>query len=199
MAAFSILHRVIYFFFSKRNNRIRPKVRETKGYKISNLKTNLKSIHGTDSRTPTAFSTQDGLYQFKRLPLGLKLSSNSFQRMLAISLSGLKAELFLYVDYIIVFGYSIKHHNQDLLNVFKRLKKYNLKLNASKYQFLKPEILYFGHLITDKCVKTDPNKCEAVGTYPTPRNADDTIIFIAFCNYYRRFISNFALIQYTER
>ena len=56
-----------------------------------------------DSRPLTAFSTPKGHFQFKRLPFGLKISSNSFQRMLTIALSGLDSQAFLYVDDIICF------------------------------------------------------------------------------------------------
>ena len=54
------------------------------------------------SRPSTAFSTINGHYQFKRLPFGLKISSNSFQRMLTVALSGLDSKAFLYVDFDVV-------------------------------------------------------------------------------------------------
>ena len=65
--------------------------------------------------------------------------------MLTIALSGLDSEAFLYVDDIIIFGCSLKHHNKNLIKVFERLSKYNLKLNASKCVFLKHEVIYLGH------------------------------------------------------
>lgn len=144
------------------------------------------------SRPLTAFSTGTGHFQFKRLPFGLKISSNSFQRMLTIALTGLGSEAFLYVDDIIVFGCSINHHNENLIKVLQRLRKYNLKLNASKCQFLKSEVVYLGHLITDKGIRTDPTKNETIRNYPIPKNADEVRRFVAFCNYYRRFIPDFA-------
>lgn len=154
------------------------------------------SFHQIDlhenSRPLTAFSTGNGHYQFKRLPFGLKISSNSFQRMLTIALSGLDAEAFLYVDDIIIFGCSLKHHNENLIKVFQRLRKFNLKLNAGKCSFLKPEVVYLGHLITDKGIKTDPAKYNVIKNYPVPTNVDEVRRFVAFCNYYRRFIPKFA-------
>lgn len=144
------------------------------------------------SRPYTAFSTPNGHYQYTRLPFGLKISSNSFQRMLTIALSGLESEAFLYVDDIIVFGCSLNHHNANLVKVFEKLIKYNLKLNADKCCFLKPEVVYLGHLITPDGVKPDPEKFNAITKYPVPKNADEVRRFVAFCNYYRRFIENFA-------
>lgn len=146
------------------------------------------------SRPITAFSTNKGHYQFKRLPFGLKISTNSFQRMLSITLAGLDANAFLYVDDIIIFGCSMKHHNDNLIKVFERLRQYNLKLNPQKCNFLQPEVVYLGHLITANGICTDPKKFDSIKNYPIPKNADESKRFVAFCNYYRRFIKDFASI-----
>ena len=147
-----------------------------------------------EDRPLTAFSTNKGHYQFKRLPFGLKISTNSFQRMLTIALTGLNAESFIYVDDIIIFGCSLKHHNKNLIKTFQRLRECNLKINPAKCRFLQKEVTYLGHLITDEGVRTDPKKFEAIMKYPIPTNADEVRRYVAFCNYYRRFIENFAKI-----
>lgn len=121
------------------------------------------------SRKLTAFSTGKGHYQFKRLPFGLKIATNSFQRMLSIALSGLNHAAFLYVDDVIVFGKNLQEHNRNLEKVLARLNKYNLKLNPEKCKFLKTKVTYLGHLITDKGVTTDPSKQEVVKNYPKPK------------------------------
>lgn len=114
--------------------------------------------------------------------------------MLTIALSGLDSNAFIYVDDIIVFGCSLQHHNKNLERVFQRLQQYNLKLNPSKCNFLKREVIYLGHQITDKGIRTDPSKHKVIENYPTPQNADEVRRFVAFCNYYRKFIQNFAEI-----
>lgn len=145
-----------------------------------------------ESRPLTAFSTQKGHFQFTRLPFGLKIATNSFQRMLNIALSGLETKAFLYVDDIIIFGCSIRHHNNNLVHIFQKLREYNLKINPSKCNFLQTQVTYLGHLITSEGIRTDPSKNESIKKYPAPSNADETRCFVAFCNYYRRFIKNFA-------
>lgn len=146
------------------------------------------------SRHLTAFSSDQGHYQFKRLPFGLKISSNSFQRMLSIALAGLQGKSFLYVDDIIVHGCSLEHHNRNLVSTFESLRKYNLKLNPKKCNFLKNAVVYLGHLITDEGVKTDPSKFDKIKNYPSPKNADEVHRFTALCNYYRKFVPQFAKI-----
>lgn len=56
-----------------------------------------------ECRKFTAFSTDTGHFQFLRLPFGLNISPNSFQRMMTIAMAGLTPEVaFIYIDDIIV-------------------------------------------------------------------------------------------------
>lgn len=150
-----------------------------------------------DSKKVTAFSTTSGHYEFNRLPFGLNISPNSFQRMMQIALSGLPPECaFLYIDDIIVVGCSINHHLSNLEKVFEKLRFYNLKLNPSKCNFFKNEVTYLGHHISEIGIQPDKSKYAVIKNYPKPTNVDDVRRFVAFCNYYRRFIKNFAEIAH---
>ena len=150
-----------------------------------------------NSRKCTAFSTQSGHYQFTRLPFGLNISPNSFQRMISIALAGLTPEnAFVYIDDIIVIGCSINQHLVNLTKIFDRMRKYNLKLNLEKCKFFNTEVNYLGHKITDKGILPDISKYETIKNYPIPKNADDVRRFVAFCNYYRKFVPNFATIAH---
>ena len=89
------------------------------------------------SKKYTDFSSTDGHYQFKRLPFGLNISPNSFQRMMTIAMTDLTPECaFIYVDDIVVVGASENHHLKNLERVFERLRHYNLKLNPEKRSYL---------------------------------------------------------------
>ena len=150
-----------------------------------------------ECRKYTAFSTDSGHYQFKRLPFGLNISPNSFQRMMAIAMAGLTPEIaFVYIDDIIVIGCSLDHHLKNLNTVFGRLRHYNLKLNPPKCKFFKSEVTFLGHKVTDKGILPDDSKYETLVKYPVPQNADEVRRFVAFCNYYRKFIENFSLIAH---
>lgn len=147
------------------------------------------------SKKYTAFSSSTGHFEFQRLPFGLNISPNSFQRMMSIALSGLTPECaFLYIDDIIVVGCSIKTHLMNLRKVFSKLRKYNLKLNPSKCFFFRSDVTYLGHHISEKGIQPDKSKFKSIHEYPTPKSADEARRFVAFCNYYRRFIQNFAQI-----
>lgn len=150
-----------------------------------------------NSKKFTAFSTNSGHYHFNRLPFGLKLSPNAFQRMMTIALSGLTPEAcFLYIDDVIVFGCSERHHNKNLEKVFEAMRKHELKLNPEKCFFLQSSVTYLGHQITNNGILPDPNKYSVVKAYPVPGSIDDVRRFVSFCSFYRRFVPKFAEIAY---
>lgn len=146
-----------------------------------------------ESRDITSFSTQQGSFRFKRLPYGIKVAPNSFQRMMSMAFSGLDpGQAFLYMDDLVVIGCSEKHMLTNLRSVFRLCRKYNLKLHPDKCEFFRHEVTYLGHKCTDRGILPDSTKYEIIENYPRPKTADDIKRFVAFCNYYRRFIANFA-------
>lgn len=146
-----------------------------------------------ESRPITAFSTNNGAFQWKVLPFGLNVAPNSFMRMMNIAFSGLQPhQAFIYMDDIIVIGCSKNHHIKNLVSVFETCRKYNLKLNPLKCKFFKNEVNFLGHRCTANGILPDNSKIEAVRQYETPTDKDSTKRFVAFANYYRKFIRNFA-------
>lgn len=148
-----------------------------------------------EDRAITAFTTPTGQYQMTRLPMGLKISPSSFSRMMTIAMSGLNMEKCLvYLDDLIIFGSTIQQHNRNLIDIFERLRKVNLKLNPEKCNFFKKELIYLGHFISSQGVRPDPEKTECIRAWPIPKNAKEAKRFIAFANYYRKHVENFAKI-----
>lgn len=88
------------------------------------------------SRPATSFSTDTGFYQWKVLPFGINVAPSSFTRMMTIAFSGLSPEqAFIYMDDIIVIGFTESQHVNNLRKVFETCRKYNLRLNPDKCNF----------------------------------------------------------------
>lgn len=148
-----------------------------------------------NSRKYTAFCS--GQYQMTRMPMGLKTSPGSFSRMMTMAMTGLTHDKCLvYLDDLVVFGRNLSIHNKNLQDVFERLRKVNLKLNPQKCNFLKKDLLYLGHVVSGDGVLPDPDKIKVVQNYPCPTNVDESRRFVAFVNFYRKFIPNFAELAY---
>lgn len=148
-----------------------------------------------NSRDYTTFSTENGSYRWKVLPFGLNISPNSFSRMMNIAFSGLPPEkAFLYIDDIIVIGRSENEHIANLESVFKILRERNLKLNPEKCKFFQEQVTFLGHKCTSKGILPDETKLKSINNYPKPHDKDSVKRFVAFANYYRKFIPSFAEI-----
>jgi len=143
----------------------------------------------------TAFSTPYGHYQFKRMPFGLKNAPATFQRLMDNVLSGLQGnELFVYMDDIVIYARSLKEHEVKFNRLMARLREANLKLQPDKCEFLRKEVAYLGHIISEEGVKPDPHKIKAVINFPAPRNPKNIKQFLGLVGYYRRFIPQFSKI-----
>lgn len=70
----------------------------------------------------------------------------------------------------------------------------NLRLQPDKCEFLRKEVLILGHSITENCIKPNPEKTKSVDQFPIPKSVKDIQSFLGLCNYYRRFVKDFALI-----
>lgn len=149
----------------------------------------------TEHTKKTAFSTPNGHYEYRRMPFGLKNAPATFQRMMDNALRGLiNQTCFVYLDDIIVYGKTLDEHNKKLQTLFQRLREVGLKLQTDKCEYLRPELTYLGHVITEDGVKPNPEKIKTIRDFPTPKNPKHIKQFLGLVGYYRKFIKNFSRI-----
>lgn len=143
----------------------------------------------------TAFSVPQGHYEFTRMPFGLKNAPATFQRLMNTALAGLQdIRCFVYLDDVVIYSHDLASHIENLELVFGRLRDFHLKLQPDKCEFLRREVGYLGHVITEEGVKPNPEKIEAVTKFPTPKCPKDIKSFLGLVSYYRRFIPEFSKI-----
>ena len=148
-----------------------------------------------ESKPKTAFTTPQGLYEFRVMPFGLCNSPATFQRAMQCCLEGLNWEIALcFLDDIIVFSRTFEEHIERLQKVFNRLREHNLKLKPKKCEFFKTEVTYLGHKVSSRGISTDPRKIEAIKNWERPKTVSQLRSFIGLAQYYRRFVKDFSLI-----
>ena len=146
-------------------------------------------------RQKTAFCTTEGLFEFKVMPFGLCNAPATFQRLMDLVLSGLQwSKCLVYIDDVIIMGRTFDEHLVHLQQVFKRLRQAGLKLHPLKCHFLKREVQYLGHIVSNDGVSPDPRKTEKVSSWPTPQCTKEIQQFLGLAGYYRHFIKDFASI-----
>jgi len=96
------------------------------------------------------------------------------------------------LDDVIVIGRTFEVQLGNLRKVFRRLREVHLKLNPAKCQLYRKEARSLGHIVSTSEVITDPEKLEAVKSWPRPKDKHQWRSFLGLCTYYRRFISEFS-------
>ena len=116
-----------------------------------------------DDKHKSAFLTHDGLYEFNVMPMGLKNSPATFQRMMDTVLSGLQWRFALaYMDDVLVYSPDITTHFSHLTQVLNRLQEAGLTIKPKKTHAFAPSLKYLGFLIDAHGTRPDPEKKKAV-------------------------------------
>ena len=146
-----------------------------------------------DSKPLTAFCCHEGLYEFERLPFGLRNSPSSFARLMQIVLRGLLFKICLvFIDDIIIFAHTFSEHVTNLKIVFNRLREANLKLKPRKCEFGKAKIQFLGHLVSEKGLQPLPDTCKTVQEFPRPKTVKQVRSFLGLSGYFRHFIKDYS-------
>ncbi|KAL0831975.1 hypothetical protein ABMA28_001475 [Loxostege sticticalis] len=140
----------------------------------------------------TAFTT-DRHYEFLRMPFGLKNAPSTFQRLMNNILRDLLYDTcIVYLDDILIYSVSLQDHIKKLKRVFDRLREHNFKVQLDKSEFLRKEVIYLGHTLTQEGLKPNEDKIKAIKKFPIPATQKEIKSFLGLVGYYRKFIPDFA-------
>jgi hypothetical protein len=78
--------------------------------------------------------------------------------------------------------------------VFRRLKKYNLKLQPDKCEFFRKEVSFLGYKISQLGIEPNARKTETIKNFPTPKTAKQLKCFLGLAWYYRKYVPQFSKI-----
>ena len=147
-----------------------------------------------ESRHLTAFTTPWTLYEWIRIPFGLRNAPPAFQRYINQVLSDLKGTICEpYLDDVLVYSETFEEHVENLRKVLKRLRSRGIKLRADKCLFAKQEVRYLGRLISGDGYRPDPVDTAALGKFGTPpKTVGELRSLLGFLGYYRCYVKDFS-------
>ena len=96
------------------------------------------------------------------------------------------------MDVILIFGRTRKEHDENLQNALKRAREKGIKFNPGKCIIGVSEVPFFGHVITDKGLKPDPAKVEAIKQLEIPDSPAKLETFLGMVNYMQKFAPNLS-------
>ena len=145
-------------------------------------------------RHKTSFCTQGGgLYEFVKMPFGLTNAPATFQRLMnEIFKVGLFKHVLIFLDDLLVYSETPAEHLEHLEKVFLKLRAAGLKLKPKKCDLFQTRLNYLGHVLDKTGIRPDRKKLEAVRDRERRKTVTQVRSFTAFCNYYRKFVKNFA-------
>lgn len=126
-----------------------------------------------------------GLFEFNVLAFGLCNTPGTFQRLMELVLSdcsGLLASSIWMT--LLFFGLTFEEHLTRLRQVLKKLQEAQLKVKPSKCCLFADQVKHLGHVISRNNIATDPDKIEAVKSWPIPKNSTEVRICVGLASYY---------------
>lgn len=140
----------------------------------------------------TAVITPFGLFEFPRMPFGLRNAAQTFQRFMNHSvLQGLDF-LFTYVDDVIIASDDVISHRQHLEDVFKRFEQFGITINISKCSFGQKKLEFLGFEVSTTGIRPLDDKVKAIIDFPTPNTVEELRRYLGMLNFYRSHIPNAA-------
>lgn len=142
----------------------------------------------------TAIITPFGLFEFVRMPFGLKNSAQTFQRLMHKVCANLDF-IFVYLDDILIASSNETEHLEHLKALFTRLKKFGLIINPKKCKFGKSSIDFLGHEVNKDGITPLPSKVQAIIDFPRPSSVKSLQEFTGMVNFYHRFLPHAAAMM----
>lgn len=148
-----------------------------------------------ESSDMTTFVCHRGSFRFLRCPFGLSNVPLAFSRLMDMVFEGIKNRfVHYYLDDIIISSETYEEHISHIKEVFERLRHSQLTLQPSKASFFQHQVVFLSHKIDRFGLSTDASNIDKVKQFPPPNRVRDIRSFLGLCNYYRRFILNYAKI-----
>ena len=143
------------------------------------------------SKSMTAFSTPNGLYQFRMMPFGMMNSGATFNRMMR-ELLGDNEQIDNYVDDVLCHTEEWLLQLQLLREIFTRIREAGLTIRPSKCFIGYTSIDFTGHVVGQGELKMEDDKLERIRNAERPKTKKQVRSFLGLAGYYRKFVPNFA-------
>ena len=141
----------------------------------------------------TAIITPFGLFEFLRMPFGLRNAAQTFQRFMDRVLRGL-GFVYNYIDDLLIASPDAEEHKKHLRLVFDRLQKHGVLINPAKCVLGVDQLQFLGHDIDSQGIRPLTKKVRVVMEFPQPATPRKLREFLGLVNFYHRFIPNAARI-----
>jgi hypothetical protein len=100
----------------------------------------------------------------------------------------------IYINDILIYNNFKKKHIKHVKRMLQRLRNADLQIDIDKCEFFVHEIKYLDLIVDRNEIRMNFEKVETILQWATSQNLKQVQKFLEFCNFYKRFIRNFAKI-----
>lgn len=149
----------------------------------------------TEDRPKTAFVTHHGVYQYTRMPFGLKNAPATFQRAVDMILASVKWQYaIVYLDDIVIFSRNVEEHLKHIRTVLTLLRAAGMSLKMKKCFFLQRRVEYLGHVVSPGKLAVASKTVDTIQKMKPPRTVTELRSFLGLGNYFRKYVKDYAKI-----
>ncbi|MBW0492702.1 hypothetical protein O181_032417 [Austropuccinia psidii MF-1] len=137
------------------------------------------------------------VYEYFRMPFGIKNAPSHFQRMMNEIIPEELSEgcLIIYIYYIIFCSKTWEEHIYRLSGGLTKIQSVSMKISLKKHHFGVKEIKALGHVVSHLSLGINKNKVSEVLLKPIPQNKKEIQFLLWFSGNYRQHIKDFASIE----
>ena len=145
----------------------------------------------------TTFGTPWGRYRWTRMPFGISVAPEEFQRRLDNAVEGLNDVEPIFND-ILLYGVgetdaeALRDHDTKLSGLFQRCRDKGIKPNKEMLKLHCSEVSFMGHTVSNDGLKPDPAKLQGIQEMLSPKNKQDVKRFLGMVNYLQRYAPNLS-------
>ncbi|GKC68950.1 reverse transcriptase domain-containing protein, partial [Tanacetum coccineum] len=151
------------------------------------------NLNGRGRRGKTAFHTSQGVLCYIKMSFWLKNASTTYQRLVDKAFNRqIGRNLEVYVDDLVIKSHSEAKVVRDIKEMFRTLRKINMKLNPKKCTFRAAEGTFMGNNIGREGIQACNEKTQAVINMSSPRTLKQVQSLNVKLTSFNRFLSKAA-------
>ncbi|MBW0524073.1 hypothetical protein O181_063788 [Austropuccinia psidii MF-1] len=134
-----------------------------------------------------------GIYEYLRIPFGIKNAPSHYQRMINTIFPHELSEgwFIIYIDDNIICSKTWQLHLERLSLVLKKILQVNMKISFKKFNFGFHELKTLGQVVSGLSLGFDKSKVAAVLLKQIPQNKKELMSFLGLASHYRKHLEYF--------
>lgn len=138
-----------------------------------------------------------GVYTYTVIPQGWSPAGAIFEEIVEYTLGDTRYKCcIVYLDDNIIHSPTFEQHLIDIKEVVTKYTEAGFRFSLSKTSLAKNACECLGHYTDGESTKPLTTKTEAINNRPPPESKEELRSWIQLCNYYRKYINQFAVVAH---